>query len=453
MYIHNIIKSSESVLESIHDGVAVVDSQGVVIYVNDANYRITGIEKEKFLGKKVTEIVPNSSIPKVLQTGCKFIGVKTNVKEKDVISNIVPVMHDGKIAGAISIFRDISEVLRLNEKLEHANTTIRHLYEELNFMVDADSNFVVGKNAEMLQILKTAQKASQVSSTVMIEGESGTGKEVVARFIHKHSSRNNKPFIAVNCAAIPESLLESELFGYEDGAFTGAKKGGRPGMFELADTGTIFLDEIGDMNFHLQVKLLRVLQSREVMRIGGTKLKQIDARVIVATNKNLLKMVEENTFREDLYYRLAVIKILLPPLRRRKEDIHLYVANTTKKIGERLEKDVFVSPRALKILNEYTYPGNIRELENIMEVSIVNDEDGVIDINDLPLNLQERIHKDNNISFTFTHMPSINEFEESILKKAVETFKLKSEVAKQLKISRTTLYRKLKEYGISCEED
>lgn len=450
MYIHDIIKASEGILESIHDGIAVVDSEGKIIYVNESNYRITGVQASELLGKKVTETVPDSHIPQVLSTGGKLIGIKTKVNGKEVISNIVPFIHNRGVEGAISIFRDVSEIRRLHEKLEDANSTIQHLYQELQFLADVDSN-VVGNNPAMIQTLKTAQKASQVSSTVLLQGESGTGKEVIARSIHKHSARAEKPFITVNCAAIPESLLESELFGYEEGAFTGAKKGGRPGIFELADTGTIFLDEIGDMNVHLQAKLLRVLQSREIMRVGGTRLKQIDVRVIAATNKNLMKMVEEKTFREDLYYRLSVIRIKIPPLRERKEDIHLYIRHAVQKIGKRLGKEVRVTPRAVKMLTEYSYPGNIRELENIVEVCIVSDEDGVIDGNDLPDPVDSIKKEPPELSFTFHAFPTMSEVEALVLKKALETYKSKAVAAKQLNMSRSTLYRKCREYGLAAE--
>lgn len=452
MYIHSIIKASESILQSIHDGIVVADIEENVIYVNEANYRITGTQASEFLGKKVSEVVPDSHIPGVLATGNKLIGIKTRVKDRDVISNIVPFIHDGKMEGVVSIFRDVSEIRELNKKLEEAKSTIKHLYEKLDFYTAADNNIIIGNNNAMVQTVKISQKASHVSSTVLLQGESGTGKEVIARFIHKNSSRSAKPFITVNCAAIPESLLESELFGYEEGAFTGAKKGGRPGMFELANTGTIFLDEIGDMNFHLQAKLLRVLQNREIMRVGGTHLKPIDVRVIAATNKNLIDMVEKNTFREDLYYRLAVIKITIPALRERKEDIHFYIKNAVDKIGKRLGKDVSVTPKAIRLLTEYSYPGNIRELENIMEVCIVSDEDGIIDVNDLPENIiKDKDQVIHNFNLSFNDFPSLNEVEALVLRKAIDSYKSKAEVAKHLKISRSTLYRKLKEYGLENE--
>lgn len=452
MYIHNIIKSSESILQSIHDGIVIADSEENVIYVNEANYRITGAPASEFLGKKASEAVPDSHIPQVLATRKELLGIQTRVGDKAVISNIVPFIHNGKIEGVVSVFKDISEIIELNQKLEDAKSTIQYLYEELDFISAADSNIIVGNNNAMVQTVKISQKSARVNSTVLLQGESGTGKEVIARFIHKNSSRSTKPFITVNCAAIPESLLESELFGYDEGAFTGAKKGGRPGMFELADTGTIFLDEIGDMSFHVQAALLRVLQNHEIMRVGGTHLKRIDVRVIAATNKNLIEMVEENTFREDLYYRLAVIKITIPALRERKEDIHFYIKNAVDKIGKRLGKNASVTPRAIKLLTEYSYPGNIRELENIMEVCLVSDEDGIIDVNDLPENI---IHYKKEaipgFDLYFDEFPSLSEVEALVLRKAIESYKSKSDVAKHLEISRSTLYRKLKEYELEDE--
>lgn len=454
MVIEKIIEMSGDILECLHDGVAIVDLDGTVVYVNDANFRITGVAKNALLGKKVEDMVPDSHIPYVLSTGNKLIGVKTVVNSKQVISNIVPIIIDGRMEGVISIFRDISEVLALNNKLQEANSTIEHLYKKLNFIKDIDSNLIVGKSHAMDQVLKLIQKASQVNSTVLLQGESGTGKEVFARFIHSHSPRTDKPFIPVNCAAIPETLLESELFGYEEGAFTGAKKGGRPGVFELAHEGTIFLDEIGDMSFALQAKLLRVLQDKEITRVGGVRFRRVDVRVIAASNRDLAEMVGEKLFREDLYYRLGVIKIQLPPLRSRKEDVHLYVENAVKKISIRINKIITsISPKAMRVLFNYEYPGNIRELENIIEMAIVTDEDGIIDLNDLPSEIARHsddfnARGDNSFSLQFDHFPTMEELEACVFSNCVKRLKSKTEIAKILNISRSTLYRKLEQYGL-----
>ncbi len=454
MSIGKLIKMSTDIFECLYDGIAIVDKDGTIVYVNDANERITDVKRSALLGKNVRDTVPHSHLPEVLASGNKLIGVKTEINGKQVISNIVPILTDGKLEGAISVFRDISEVLALNKKLEEANSTIEHLYKELNYYSGSDEGIVIGKSKAMENVMRLARKASAVTSTVLLQGESGTGKEVVARFIHKHSARADKPFIAVNCAAIPDSLLESELFGYEEGAFTGARKGGRPGVFELAHGGTIFLDEIGDMSIQLQAKILRVLHEREIMRVGGAGCRLVDVRVIAATNKNLLEMVGSNLFREDLYYRLEVIKIELPTLRERREDICLFADHAMHKIGERIGKVVKqISSRGLKALLRYDYPGNIRELENMIEMAIVTDDDGVIDIDDLPEGISMASRPvfgvpASGVNFSFDEIPTLEQMEALLLKQAAEKLRSKAAISRKLGISRSTLYRKLQQYGL-----
>ncbi len=239
----------------------------------------------------------------VLKTGRKRIGHRTWVGDKEVVSNIVPIRKDNVVIGAISVFKDISDVIKLSKELEEARYRIEHLNERLKAS-GSDVPFVVGSNSVMKGAVDLAAKAAKTSSTILIEGESGTGKEIIARFIHQTSTRRDKPFMAVNCAAIPANLLESELFGYEEGAFTGALKGGRPGLFELASNGTLFLDEIGEMEHVLQAKLLRVLQDTTIRRIGGGKDIPVNVRIISASNQDLLSLVKQHKLREDLYYRL-----------------------------------------------------------------------------------------------------------------------------------------------------
>lgn len=303
----------------------------------------------------------------------------------------------------------------------------------------------------MQKVMKLAIKASRVNSNVLIQGESGTGKEVYARFIHRHSDRSDKPFVVVNCAAIPDQLLESELFGYEEGAFSGAKKGGRMGLFELADGGTLFLDEIGDMNLSLQPKVLRALQNGEIMRVGGTSVRHVDVRIIAATNKDLKSLVEKNKFREDLYYRLRVILLQLLPLRERKEDLHLFIENIITKTCKKLNTGkVDITPSAMKVLMNYHYPGNVREMENIIEQSVVMNEDDVIDVDDLPRYLVRSGEEEENFRLFFSDsFPTLEEVEKEILIKALSRFKNKTDIAKVLNISRATLYRKLKKYNLS----
>ena len=300
----------------------------------------------------------------------------------------------------------------------------------------------------------TKQKAliaAKSNSTVLITGESGTGKELFARAIHNHSDRTDYPFVAVNCAAIPDNLLESELFGYEEGAFTGAKKGGKLGKFELAHKGTIFLDEIGDMSLHLQGKLLRVLQERELDKIGGKSNIFIDVRVIAATNKNLEDLVKNGKFREDLYYRLKVIPITLPTLRERKNDIPLLIDYMIKEYAHKLNKDVIgIEDDASKTLVDYTWPGNVRELQNIIEYSINMSTSSLLTLDIIPNNIKaiyydEKSHKEEEIR-------TLEDLEKEEIRKAFNKYKHykkdKELVAKALGISRATLYRKLEKYNL-----
>jgi len=448
--LEKIIKDKEFILESLHDGISIIDHRGIIVYVNNSNTRITKKDKSYFIGKHVQEVVPDSGMLGVLETGKKLIGITTHVFDATVISNIVPIIDDGKIIGVISIFRDITELQQLTHQLEYANTTIKQLYEKLHEVNENKSDFVVGKSQAMKDVMKYALKASMVDSNLLIEGESGTGKEVLARFVHKNSSRKDKPFLVVNCASIPYNLLESELFGYEEGAFTGAKKGGRPGYFEMANGGTLLLDEIGDMDIGLQSKILRVIQNKEIMKIGSNKIIPLDVRIIAATHKDLRALVEQGKFREDLYYRLEVIRIYIPPLRERKEDIIYYIDNMLSKMKKKTRRDVVLGEDAMKILTNYDYPGNIRELENIIERAVVMDEDGIITKKDLPLYVTEQDTKNRSyLSLQYVdYFPTLEEIEADVIKKALEKYKNKSKVAEVLNISRAALYRKMSKNNI-----
>lgn len=449
MSLADFLTHQTDILDILYDGVVVVDQDGKVIYVNPANERITGIPPEQALGRYVTDVVPDSSLLEVLRTGEAQVGVRTKVGDKEIISNIVPIKKGGRILGGVSVFRDITEMINLSRELEKAQEMIRHLAVELKVTRGEDKGIVIGKNPQVQRLFQLALKAAAVSSNVLIRGESGTGKEVLARFIHDHSPRRHKPFIAVNCAAIPENLLESELFGYEEGAFTGARKGGKPGLFEVAGGGTIFLDEIGDMGLKLQARLLRVLQDREVKRLGGTETRRVDTRIIAATNQNLEDLLEKGQFRQDLYYRLNVISFHLPPLRERKEDIPALIGSFLRKLKERVGKEVkFIRPEALQLLLAYDYPGNIRELENIIEQAVVMSDSPTIGVEQLPPFLTRKGGEEE-FCLTFPRgFPLLEEVEREVLKKALASFREKTAVARALGISRATLYRKLARYGL-----
>ncbi|MCR4429452.1 MAG: sigma 54-interacting transcriptional regulator [Tepidanaerobacteraceae bacterium] len=443
--LEKMISAIEIILRHVHEGIVIADREGRVVYVNDANERITGFDNSKILGRLVKEVVPESSLIEVIKTGREKLGTRTRVRDKYVISNIVPIYDESEIIGSISVFLDVTEVENLNLKLKKAQEQIDKLSRELSTFT-GDGNFICGKSEIMKKIMYIAQKAAGVNSNVLITGESGTGKEVLAHYIHKLGSRKEKPFVAINCGAIPETLLESELFGYEPGAFTGAGNRGKAGIFELANGGTIFLDEVGDMPLALQVKLLRVLQDKEIQRLGGTTGIKLDVRVMAATNKPLEKMINEKSFREDLYYRLNVIEISLPPLRERKEDIPSYVRFLLDKLAVQLKIPCpGISPGAMKTLMNYDFPGNIRELENILEKSMVMDEDGTIDNDDLPGFLNADAGAGRFYIDTEGKWPKLKDVEKTLLEKTIAAFGNKTRAAKALGISRATLYRMLEE--------
>lgn len=443
-----IISNVELILDHVYEGVVVADHEYRIVYVNEANQRITGFDNKHILGKYVKDVVPMSSLIEVIATGREKLMNKTWIGSKYVISNIVPIFDEKEIIGCISVFMDITEIEALNNRLKQAEEQINHLSKQL-YRFLGNEEFLTGKNLIMQKVFYIAQKASGINSNVLITGESGTGKEVLARFIHNNGLGKQKPFVAVNCGAIPETLLESEFFGYEPGAFTGASSHGKMGLFEQAKGGTIFLDEIGDLPLFLQVKFLRVLQDKEIRRLGGNSRINLNVRVIAATNQPLEKMVADKSFREDLYYRLNVIQINIPPLRDRKDDTHLYIKFFLEKLSKGMGIECpRIAPEAFRLLLNYDYPGNLRELGNILEKCLVMDEDGVIDINDLP----ECMNNNGQNSGLYINVeqgwPTLCQMEKALLEKTLSAYPSKSRAAKILGISRATLYRKIKECGI-----
>ncbi|WP_332843590.1 sigma 54-interacting transcriptional regulator [Paraclostridium bifermentans] len=360
-------------------------------------------------------------------------------KEFKGIYNIKPIILNEELKGYVLDFIDKVDAIKNYNKISNDHK----IYLE-NII---GSSYAINKSKE------EALMASKTNSTVLITGESGTGKELFARAIHNHSCRAGNPFIAINCAAIPDNLLESELFGYEEGAFTGAKKGGSLGKFELADKGSIFLDEIGDMSLHLQAKLLRVLQEKEVDKIGAKHNVSIDVRIIAATNKDLEHMVRKGTFREDLYYRLNVIPVVLPTLRQRKNDIHLLIEYMMKEYSNKLDKNVQdIDLQALEYLCEYSWPGNIRELQNVIEYSVNRCEGKIITLDNLPNRIKRANSNEDQIIEFNENIKTLDELEKKEIIKALEKYKDykkdKDLAAKALGISRATLYRKIERYKI-----
>ncbi|TKI55921.1 PAS domain S-box protein [Brevibacillus antibioticus] len=361
----------QAIIQSSDEAISVVDQYGNGLLINKAYTRLTGYSQDDIIGKPATVDISegDSMHMQVLKTKKAVRGVpmKLGPKRKDVVVNVAPVVVDGELKGSVGVIHDVSEFKRLSEELEKARRIIRNLEAKYSF---AD---IIGYSEPMQQAIEQAKKAASTPATVLLRGESGTGKELFAHAIHNASERKYNQFIRVNCAAISESLLESELFGYEEGAFTGARRGGKRGLFEEASGGTIFLDEIGELSMSMQVMLLRVLQEREVVRVGGTKPINIDVRVIAATHVNLEAAIGAGRFREDLFYRLHVVPIHIPPLRQRLEDIKPIAMHLLRKANLEYGRNVEeLQEETLQMLLSYHWPGNVRELENVLGRAMIH---------------------------------------------------------------------------------
>ncbi|WP_232696212.1 sigma 54-interacting transcriptional regulator [Brevibacillus daliensis] len=361
----------QGILHSSDEAISVVDGQGNGILINPAYTRITGLTPEDVIDKPATvDISEGESMHmQVLRTKKPVRGVRMKLgpMRKDVVVNVAPVLVDGELKGSVGVIHDISEIKNLSDELEKAKRIIRTLEAKYTF------DDIIGKSEKMLGAIEQAKLAAMTPATVILRGESGTGKELFAHAIHNGSKRKYNQFIRVNCASLTESLLESELFGYEEGAFTGAKRGGKRGLFEEASGGTIFLDEIGELSMGMQAKLLRVLQEKEIVRVGGTKAIPIDVRIIGATHVDMEKAIKEGKFREDLYYRLHVLPIAIPPLRERLEDIipltHFLLRKFNIEYGRNVQE---ISWEAFESIKKYKWPGNVRELENVLGRAMIH---------------------------------------------------------------------------------
>lgn len=446
----------QAIIQSSDEAISVVDENGRGILINPAYSRITGLSEDEVIGKPATaDISEGESVHmKVLQTRRAVRGVAMRVgpNKKEVIVNVAPVIVDGKLKGSVGVIHDVSEIKTLNRELNHARQIIRNLEAKYSF------DDIIGESEEMTIAIEQARLGAKTPATVLLRGESGTGKELFAHAIHNGSDRKYNKFIRVNCAALSETLLESELFGYEEGAFSGAKRGGKRGLFEEANNGSIFLDEIGELSANTQAKLLRVLQEREITRVGGTKPIQINVRVIAATNVNLEKGIANGTFREDLYYRLNRMPIHIPPLRKRKEDIPLLCNRLIQKINQEYGRNVEkISQSALHKLMLYDWPGNVRELDNILGRAIIfmSYNENVLDEAHVPelIKISEKTQNEMEHDETIPNL-TLNQLLEQYEKELiVQTLKRsagnKTITAKTLGLSVRNLYYKLEKYGIA----
>lgn len=366
------IEILNGILENPYIGIILVDTVGNINIVNKTYLEVLDLTEEDVINKHVLEVTPHSRLPEVLETKEVHLADHWPVNNHDTIVFRMPLYKDGVLIGAMgqSLVLDAAGVRILSKKLRELEGELAVYKDVVNSIYSSKYCFdsIVGEDITLRNVKSIALRAANTGSTILIRGESGTGKELFANAVHQAGPRSNQPFIRVNCAALPDHLLESELFGYEEGAFTGARKGGKPGKFELANQGTVFLDEIGDMPLAMQSKLLIVLQEREVERVGGTKPVHIDVQVIAATNRNLEGMMKKGKFREDLYYRLNVVTLNVPSLRQRPQDIPLLINDLLPKLNQRMHTQIEkVSADALELLTNYDWPGNVRELENLLE--------------------------------------------------------------------------------------
>ncbi|MHC1727674.1 MAG: sigma-54 interaction domain-containing protein [Syntrophobacteraceae bacterium] len=458
----------EDVLEASYDGLFITDGECRVLMVNSAWERICGVDRALVVGKYASNLVQSG----MYSESCAYQTLEQQTKTtimlrmtagdkvgQKIMATGIPIFgEDGRVKRVVVNVRDITEILYLKDLLEktrHLNEIYAAELEQMRLQQIGKDESVIARSTKTKRVLEMAAQVAKVDSTVLITGESGVGKEVVANAIHRCSHRSSGPLIKVNCGAIPENLLESELFGYESGAFTGAKKQGKPGLFELADKGTLFLDEVGDISLGLQVKLLRALQEREIVRVGGVKPLSLDVRIVAATNRNLAQMVAAGSFREDLYYRLNVVSIEIPPLKERKEDIPPLVLSFLGKINKKYQFEKRFSPMVIDHFVHYSWPGNIRELENVIERMLVMNEDEEMKIGHLPAFMVNYSLPSAGGTMVVPNMPlnkAVEHLEMEMLRQALKKYGSTRKAASVLQVSQSAVMRKLKKYKIPFAE-
>lgn len=453
--IRELQETLQTIMELSTDGVVAVNQKYVITMANQAFAGLLNKNAADLIGRNVYDCYENPRFPEVMKTGVPEYGYVMNLNGHNIVANRVPIKKNGEIVGALGVvaFKNVNDLYALTEKVDRLRDELAYYKDELDRVYKERFNFekIVGETPEFKGLKETAKKVARTSSTVLVRGESGTGKELFAHALHSESTRSKGPFVKVNCAAIPETLLESELFGYSEGAFTGAKKGGQIGKFELAHRGTIFLDEIGDMSPQMQAKLLRVLQEKTIERLGESVSRKIDVRVIAATNRNLEELMKNKIFRDDLYYRLNVITLNIPPLRDRKGDIEPLVEHFINTFNCQFGQKVnSMEPEVLEIFYRHKWPGNVRELQNVIERAFNVIDGDVVTKKHLPLYLQEQVHSGRVHSAVLRGLPFViaRLEREAIIEALTLTNGNRNKAASILNISRAGFYKKMKEYNI-----
>lgn len=452
------LQALQLIFNQIHDGACVTDADGIVTHFNAPYGRFLGVDSAAQIGKHITDVVENTRMHIVAQTGKPEINASQSIQGENMLVQRIPIKEDGKVIAVFGlvIFKNIKEVGRLATKLSKLESQVKLYQKQLNSLRSTRYSFdsIIGKSTALLHVKKEALQAAATVLSVLISGESGTGKELFAQSIHNASSRSMQPFIQLNCAAIPKDLLEAELFGYSKGAFTGAKSTGKIGKFELADNGSLFLDEIGDLPLEMQPKLLRALEEKEFERVGGNTLIRSDFRLIAASNQDLEGMVERGEFRADLFYRLNVVALNIPPLRERADDVVCLANHFLQKIARKTSQPpVDFTPTAETLLKQHSWPGNVRELNNVIERTMATLGGDRITPADLPFYLHR--DKETRGSGQSSLLKEVVAKAEKIaIKDALKmTGYHKVRTAELLGIHRTLLYKKISKYNISLIPD
>lgn len=452
----------KKILDHSFDEIYVTNAEGIVIYVNSAVERHCGVTAEEIIGKSSQEITDSKLWgPRVSPIAIKrkrsFTLEQTTRTGKTLLTTATPIWDkDGNLELVVENSRDITETQGIRYELDKSMQMLKkykHEVEVLRKKELLNPDFIC-QSKKMTDLLELAQRIAAVESTVLLQGESGTGKGIVAKYIHKNSPRKDGPFIPINCASIPSELMESELFGYSKGAFTGAHEKGKIGLIELASDGTLFLDEIGELPMKMQAKLLQVLQDNQYFKVGGREVQKANCRIIAATNRNLKEMVDKGEYREDLYYRLNIFEIEIPPLRERPEEIIPFVHYFLDKFNNKYKVSHQISQSCLNILANYSWPGNVRELENTIERLVVVAPEMIIDSSHLPEHFHEQLKKSSSLFMVPQPLPldeAINEVEKNLIKKAYNELHSSYEVAKVLKTSQSKANRLIRKYCMNDE--